>query len=278
MNSMGSEEAQFQAGRDRMAFQLAEEYLLGFDQVTQEVLDSYKQPYGERPASLAGIYRRLLDSAQNRSMGPKVIGGAIGGVGNLSSILCQFEPQAVVLKYGSNWEAVFSDIKSQLSPRGKLQTGRGAYWPLFCRSITSGARFLSQFSTADDFYTWADFFDQDERARLALPMLLDHEIAGFGFALACDFVKELGYTNFGKPDVHIKRIFLALGLCTSGSDYEVFKAIVRVANRVGVTPYAADKIFWLVGSGELYLHERRIPTNRDIFIQSALARTGQPSA
>jgi hypothetical protein len=64
----------------------------------------------------------------------------------------------------------------------------------------SGAKFLSQFSSADDFYRWVDFFGEDERARSALPMLLPEEIAGFGFALACDFVKELDYENFSKPD------------------------------------------------------------------------------
>ena len=82
-----------------------------------------------------------------------------------------------------------------------------------------------------------DFFDEDERARPALPTLLEKEIDGFGFALACDFVKELGYENFSKPDVHVKDIFWALGLSPWGTnDYEVFKAVARVARNVNVTP------------------------------------------
>jgi hypothetical protein len=49
--------------------------------------------------------------------------------------------------------------------------------------------------------------------------------------------EELGYENFSKPDVHVKDIFWALGLSPWGtSDYEVFKAVARVARNVGVTP------------------------------------------
>jgi len=71
--------------------------------------------------------------------------------------------------------------------------------------------------------------------------MLAQEIDGFGFALACDRLKELGYENFSKPDVHVKDIFYAVGLSPyEVSDYEVFRAVARVARNVGVTPYNAD--------------------------------------
>ena len=84
-------------------------------------------------------------------------------------------------------------------------------------------------------------------------MLLAQEVDGFGFALACDFLKGLGYENFSKPDVHVKDVFWALELSPYGkSDYEVFRAVARVARNVGVTPYNVDKLFWLIGSGYFY--------------------------
>ena len=84
-------------------------------------------------------------------------------------------------------------------------------------------------------------------------MLLAQEFEGFGFALACDFLNGLGYENFSKPDVHVKAIFGGLGLCAEGAgDYEVFRAVGRLARNAGVTPYNADKLFWLVGSGYFY--------------------------
>jgi len=53
--------------------------------------------------------------------------------------------------------------------------------------------------------------------------------------------------------VHVKDIFWAIGLCHWGtSDYDVFKAVARVARNVDVTPYNVDKLFWLIGSGYFY--------------------------
>lgn len=86
-----------------------------------------------------------------------------------------------------------------------------------------------------------------------MPLLLSCEIAGFGFALSCDFLKELGYVNFPKLDVHLRDIFTALHLCPiKTDDYQLFKAIVRFAGNAGVSAYNADKVLWLIGSGYFY--------------------------
>jgi hypothetical protein len=48
-------------------------------------------------------------------------------------------------------------------------------------------------------------------------------------------------------------MFAALELCENEvDDYRLFKAIIRVAKNAGVTPYALDKLFWLIGSGNFY--------------------------
>ena len=206
-----------------------------------------------RPASIALIYRRLLESAQNANMKAGVIGGAIGGVDKLGSLLCDFQPAAVLDKYHNEWNRILDDIVEKLRPRGKIRRTERGLWPKYCRTILSGARFLAQFSTVDDFYGWVDVFDNDDRVRTALPLLLSREISGFGLALSCDFLKELGYANFAKPDVHLCDIFIGLALCPEDSDdYEVLKAVVRVARNCGVKPYNVDKLFWLIGSGNFY--------------------------
>ncbi len=221
--------------------------------VTPGLIEKYLHLSAPRPDTLAGLYMYMLESAQSANMKAGVIGGSIGGVGNLGRVLCDFEPAEVLEKYRSGWEGVLDDIVAQLKPRGSVPRTSRSIWPRYCRSVLSGARFLSQFSTADDFYRWVDLFDEDERARPALPLLLAQEIDGFGFALACDFLNGLGYENFSKPDVHVKDIFGSLGLCPPGAgDYEVFRAVGRLARNAGVTPYNADKLFWLVGSGYFY--------------------------
>jgi len=268
-----------QSELDRSAYDLARKYLLGFQTVglTERLLDEYLNPSLDslHASSLATIFCRLLESAQNRGMSSGVVGGAIGGVAKLGDILCAFDPAEVSRKYGSDWIRVLDDIEQRLQPRGKFRRTRRSIWPLFCRTITSGALFLSQFHSADEFYGWVNVFAKDDRVRPALPMLLSLEIEGFGFPLACDFLKELGYLDFGKPDVHVKAIFKMLGLIAKDADdYRVFKAITRVAYNQGVSPYNVDKLFWLVGSGFLYNHQHlgsmgRIGTNRAFFIREA---------
>jgi hypothetical protein len=263
---------------DKAAYVLAKDFLLqsGADKgVTPELLEKYLRLSTPRPDTLAGLYERVLESAQNANMKASVIGGAIDGVGNLRPVLCDFEPALVLEKYRSGWEGVLDDIVAQLKPRGSVLRTSRSIWPSYCRSVLSGARFLSRFSSAEDFYGWVDFFGEDERARPALPLLLAQEIDGFGFALACDFLKGLGYENFSKPDVHVKEIFWALRLCPQGtSDYEVFRAVARVARNAGATPYNVDKLFWLIGSGYFHEdprigHQGRIGSRKKQFIEVA---------
>ncbi len=98
-------------------------------------------------------------------------------------------------------------------------------------------------------------------------MLLSHEIEGFGFALSCDFLKEMGYVNFPKPDVHLRDIFTALKLCDDkDDDYKLFKAIIRLSSNAKVSPYNADKVFWLIGSGD-FNNDRNIGKNGKIGVR-----------
>jgi hypothetical protein len=242
---------------DNATYALAKDFLVesGADKgVTLELVEKYLHlDKTTRPQTIAGLYERTLESAQSANMKAGVIGGSIGGVGNLRPVLCDFEPARVLEKYPSGWESLLDDIVTRLKPKGSVRRTPKSIWPSYCRTVLSGARFLSRFSSAEDFYGWVDFFDEDERARPALPLLLAQEIEGFGFALACNFLKELGYENFSKPDVHVKEIFWAIGLSPFGtSDYEVFRAVARVARNAGVTPYNVDKLFWLIGSGYFY--------------------------
>jgi hypothetical protein len=246
-----------QQERDKKIYSLAKEFILGrnIPDVDETILAKYFQPTTPRTqgTSIAEIYLRMLESAQNANMKAGVVGGAIGGVIKLGPTLCDFDPVGVLKRY-TTWESVFDQIKAEVKPRGKMLRTNRSIWPKYCQTILSAATFLDQFASVGDFYNWLDVFEKDYRSRAALPLLLSQEISGYGYALACDFLKEIGYVNFGKPDVHIREIFVALELCPeSANDYHLLKAVVRVANNSGVTPYNADKLFWLVGSGYFYL-------------------------
>lgn len=260
------------ADRDRRAYQLAREYLKSLTVVngpiTDGILDSYV-PLANRPNEMSGIYCRMLESIRNTSWRS----GVIGDPEALSPILCDFNPAAILVEF-PDAGAVLDSIKAAF-PDKSFRSAKRSIWPAYCRSILSAALFLSQFGSVDEFYSWVSFFDDDERARLALPLLMDAEIEGFGFALACDFLKELGFTNYCKPDVHLKGIFTALGLSPqSSSDLDVNRAICRVAKHVGRTPYAVDKLFWQIGSGYFYDHKHigdggKIGRHKQWFIEYA---------
>jgi hypothetical protein len=242
---------------DKKSYQLAKDYLPGrnIGGVTASLIEKYLNPLtlNPKPTSKEGIYQRILESAQNANMKAGVIGRAIGGVEKLSLVLEGFNPKAVMDKYANDWEAILNDIVERLEPRGEVRRTPRSIWPHYCQTILSAANFVEQFSSTSDFFSWVDFFDRDDRARASLPMLLSREIEGFGFALSCDFLKEMGYVNFPKPDVHLRDIFTALSLCQDKpTDYQLFKAVIRVAGHAGVSAYNADKVFWLIGSGYFY--------------------------
>jgi hypothetical protein len=264
---------------DRKAYQLAKDYLPAqcIEGVTPEVIEKYLNPLTlyPKPASKEGIYQRILESAQNANMKARVIGGAIDGVEKLAIVLENFNPRGVIDKYADDWEAILNEIVETLEPRGKIRRTSRAIWPHYCRTILSAANFVEQFSSASDFFDWVDFFNRDDRARASLPMLLSQEIEGLGFALSCDFLKEMGYVNFPKPDVHLRHIFTALNLCRDkADDYQLFKAVIRVAAHAGVSAYNADKVFWLIGSGNFYNDQHignkgRIGSRKAEFIEYA---------
>ncbi len=264
---------------DKKAYQLARAYFpaQNIKGVTGSLIDKYLNPLSlsPKPTSKEGIYLRILESAQNANMKTGVIGGAIGGVEKLSIVLDGFNPRGVLDKFGGDWETILDEIVKRLKPRGVVRRTPRSIWPHYCQTILSAASFVEQFASASDFFSWVDFFDKDDRARASLPMLLSQEIDGFGFALSCDFLKEMGYVNFPKPDVHLRDIFTSLSLCKEKpDDYQLFKAVIRVAGHAGVSAYNADKVFWLIGSGyfysDLYIGKQgRVGSRKKEFIEYA---------
>ncbi len=254
---------------DKMIFQLAESFLTSLktkdgQPVTNALVSKYIDP-AKPPSNLSGIYFRLLQSAQNANMKSGVIGGSINGIENLKVVLCGFHPKDVLKKYGEDDAKVFADIKRYVKPRGKVNPN--GLWPQYCRTIISGAKFMAKFNSSTDFYKWVNFFDKDDRARPALPLLVQNQIKGFRLALACDFLKELGYFKFAKPDVHLRNIFVSLSLCSKdANDFELLESIIRVAKNSGVDAYHADKVFWLIGSGNFYKDKKKTGRNAKKFI------------
>jgi thermostable 8-oxoguanine DNA glycosylase len=172
----------------------------------------------------------------------------------LKEILSDFEPKEVKKEYDKNkgLESLIDVFNEKLSNLNKkINSQKNSQWKTFAKGAISAAIFLSEFQDKDQFDVLIKDFQRSKYTRKALPMLLDKEISGFGFALACDFLKEAGYDGYPKADVHLMDVFEKSGLCER-NDYQVFETVKEVAKTVGKTPYEVDKRIWLVCSGNFY--------------------------
>lgn len=184
-----------------------------------------------------------------------VIGGAIGEIDNLGKALFSFNPSKVEKSFANNPDGLLNHIVKVLNPRGLVRKTPRSIWPKYCTTILSSAAFFGNFKDGEDFYDWANQLYQNQRSMAALPMILAAEVDGIGYSLACDFLKELGFVNYGKPDVHVIEIFVGIGLCKQGvNPYHVQKIISKIASAADVSSYNVDKLFWLIGSGNFYNH------------------------
>lgn len=223
----------------------------------REILNSYLElpDQSQNSMEISELFRRLLSSAQNSNMKAEVIGNAIGGFNNLGKALYLFNPRKTLKKFGGAPDALLDHIVKTLHPNGKIRKEPRSIWPKYCKTVLSGAAFFDQFSGGEDFYEWANSLYKNKRSMPALPMILAAEIEGIGYPLACDFLKELGFVEYGKPDVHVIQIFVGIGLCQPRpTPYQVQKVITQIAEAAGVSSYNVDKLFWLIGSGKFYKH------------------------
>ena len=244
----------------------AVEYLLSFEKINDEILKLHLDEWKTRkPKSIKELFIAFLGHAQNRQGMPN----SIGNINNLSPMLFDFEHKKVNEEY-KNWEEIFDAIyESSYSPPGRMvKTNNKSHWVVYCQAIISISNFLSRYETIEEFDKFINGFLTNEQSKLALPLLLKEEIFGFGFALACDFLKENVSPEFIKPDTHINDIAQGLEITKASNNYQIFKDVQSFCKRISVLPYEVDKIFWLVGSGNFYLSNVKINSNKQEFIKS----------
>lgn len=181
-----------------------------------------------------------------------------------------------------NLDALHNSIRKSMNNTNEKGIN---YWVSFSKSIISTAEFLSRFSNMDEFNKFIKEFDTDDEKRIYLALQLDNEIYGYGFALACDFLKENCSQEYVKPDTHIIKLFTNRGIVekldikinpqkkdktkemadsktnheaskkksyNTKDQIEIFKAVKDYSKSIDKSPYEVDKLFWLIGSGYFY--------------------------
>jgi thermostable 8-oxoguanine DNA glycosylase len=251
----------------KFVFESAKKFLVDIIARHPDLNNSILEKHLEHESKFDNIldaHRRLIESLSNRNMMASVIGFSKKEK-EMRSILFSYDPYKILTAY-KNADELLEKFKSKFNLQN-IQSRR-SLWRKFSEGIISGSNFMVSFKDKDDFDSFIKTFARNKYTKAALPMLLSKEIRGFGFALACDFLKELGYRDYPKPDVHLIKIFHSLGLSSSAEPYEVYKSIIEMSEAVGEDAYTVDKIFWLIGSGRFYLVNIETGRNRDKFIKS----------
>ena len=105
-------------------------------------------------------------------------------------------------------------------------------------------------------------FNKNDMTREAFALFLSRKIFNMGFAIACNWLKELGYYKYAKPDTHTKDVCRSLELLTDDDDIKCFEAMIKTANEAGVEAYKVDKVWWLICSGNYYRYNIILPNPR----------------
>lgn len=195
------------------------------------------------------IVKRLCGSLQNYQSMPNVIGFYLKKerAEGFDKVLFNYDENKILDAYQDYKELRDAFAKEFNIDESNFER-KNNFWTKYSKAVLSACSFMKQFKDAEDFDTFVRLFSYNEATAVALPLLLEKEIYGLGFALGCDFLKEIGYSQYPKPDVHLIGIFHSLGLCEN-DQLSCYKAIIRMANTVKETAFRVDKVFWLIGSG-----------------------------
>lgn len=209
-------------------------------------LDRYLEESFYQPKTINDVYKSFAHSLQNYQSMPNIIKFE-SRIDKFNDILYSFCPREVLKNYElqSLYDVLYNEFKfNNYSKNNNV-------WVKYAKGLISAAKFVSVFESFEEFDEFVESFGYNQFSIASLPMLIEKEVFGIGFALACDCLKELGYLNYPKPDIHLNEIFKALGL-SDGSNFDTYKSIIKMSSVVGETPYKVDKVFWLVSSGKFY--------------------------
>lgn len=211
-------------------------------------------------ASMNQIYLRLLLSLQNRQRMSNIVNmWPEEQRDKYRKVFFEYNPKVVAKKY-KDVNSLYKAIQSEL---GIWTEGADYMRKQWCQGAIEAANILAKYKSVVDLIK-----EWDKHVGVALPIYWDKNvnICGMGFALSCDFFKEIGY-DLPKPDVHIREVFKKVfedQLQSVTNDEDLCKAFISAAKQLGeigtkTTAYKFDKMIWLACTNNFYLDN--VPTS-----------------
>ncbi len=254
-------------------FNIGRNYLLSFENITESMIDAHLNAWKQQTlTSLPEVFKGILNHVKNR----RGMAASIGCLERIEHILFDYDHVKVMENF-SDWKEIFKAIEEDdYTPPGKMDIRIGKnLWVVYCKAIYSTCEFLTLFKSFDDFTTFIESFWTSEFTKLSLPLLLSEKIYGLGFSLACDFIKENISPEFLKPDTHIREIAKGLEITSSNDDFIVYRDVEEYCKGIDKLPYEVDKLFWLIGSGDFYLFNVEIKSDKNKYLNLVNTMKGQ---
>ncbi len=256
----------FTTEENKLIYKSAYQFLLSLlpEGINEDSLNKYFECESSDFISLEEIFERFIISAQNYQAMPNIINFEFRKK-RIKEILFDYNLGRIASLKTEDLYQTFRKEFNITSADSKMNS-----WHKWSKSIIDAAKFINGFKDIEDFKTFVKLFDYNPTTRMALPLVISTKISGIGFALACDALKELGFIDYPKPDVHLIKVFSSIDKDCS-DNISIFEAITRMANDChkedsSVTPYKIDKVFWLICSGNFYLDKIKITRQRDNLI------------
>lgn len=217
------------------------------------------------------IYERFCNSAQNRWRLPQVIGW-IEKQPDMQKALNYFD-----IKKNKGWdeEKFYYELTANtLRGRNANLTSPRNIWRQYAGSLADITNYLSSYidenNTAIRFRQFiTERVDTKEHA-WQVAVEISELIRGMRATLVCDTLKEIGFTQYSKPDQHITKIFNELGYSQSDDAKDIFYSVWDFSNEINMYPSQVDKIFWLIGSGHYHMfNDEKHPRLLQYFLKAA---------
>jgi len=163
------------------------------------------------PSDITGInavYWRMLVSAQNRQRMSNFIKFNEPAEKWRRIFFNDFDPKKVFDEYAVNDEKLWNAIHYY---RDENDNGKKFLMKTFVRAAIDSAIFLQTFDyDLDKLRNFLNGFPPS--LKYVVPYIISTPIYGYGYALACDFLKECEELEFDivKPDIHIKNFLAAI--------------------------------------------------------------------
>lgn len=239
--------------------------------VSENMLQAYFGTSSAKPKSIDDIYERFLICAQDYQQLPNTV-KFNSRRDLLKKVLCNFDVKAVLVRW-KNRDDLFDELQKKIKfakPKDDKSKHQSLWWR-WCGAVIDSAKFLSQFKSAKEFYSYVDAYDKNVFSRIFLALTMKEKISGFGFALACNVLKDLGFIEFSKPDVHIMDVLCGLGFCDN-NPYSAFECVAQISEECrkhdsSISPFKVDRVIWLICSGKFYLHNIEQPSLKAEFIE-----------